>query len=586
MTTDEQRLSVALREWTDALPVELPAGRHAVASPARTGRPWAMALVAATVVLVVVGLWVIRRDGPAPVDQPAPSTTVVAPEGSGLFLSQTQFRSGTINTVMLVTTLNTAISPEAELQRWTGSAWVTEHSLPIGLPEPFFGQSTTGELPGEGTIGLFGTNLLHVELPALDPGRYRIALTDTVSAVIDVCADCTPVAGPPLFDLPMRVEPVLITDATDSVSIIVSDEQQGLTPPTPLLTVQRWTGDGWVDAARVTDLQQLLSLPDGAYRIWDVDLGVEVAGFFVQRSVDLTPSAVPVSVELRGVMACAAGALPDQSQGMVAMDYGPPCALSTFGTDASVFQPDATVAELDGTSTVTASLWPGFGEDSFNALATNCFEHSERCSSGRIAVLVDGVVVTSPTVSTPTFSGSMQFAVADQAAAQELAEAINATASPVAPTTTASEDFPAPTFSLLLVAPPEGYSLDWARYDSLTEPGSHAVARYSGAPGAPLLVVLMRSAPDFFARVPADRPTWTINGRTIYNDNQGDTCDPDACSIGVQWDEQTAVSVMWVTDDGTSLGPGHDIESLLVIIEQLAPADRADFSEGSIDWAE
>ena len=71
MTTDEQRLSVALREWTDALPVELPAGRHAVASPARTGRPWAMALVAATVVLVVVGLWVIRRDGPAPVDQAA-----------------------------------------------------------------------------------------------------------------------------------------------------------------------------------------------------------------------------------------------------------------------------------------------------------------------------------------------------------------------------------------------------------------------------------------------------------------------------------------------------------------------------------
>lgn len=135
---------------------------------------------------------------------------------------------------------------------------------------------------------------------------------------------------------------------------------------------------------------------------------------------------------------------------------------------------------------------------------------------------------------------------------------------------------------LALSSPPAGYTFDWARYAD-SDGGRLGFVRYVGGEGQPALVLLIRALPDFFDQLlQIGRQTWEVNGHTFINDNQGDTCATDVCSIGVQWDEQTAVSMMWGGESIDPLPATSTIDSLVAIAPLLAETDAALFEPGPV----
>lgn len=151
---------------------------------------------------------------------------------------------------------------------------------------------------------------------------------------------------------------------------------------------------------------------------------------------------------------------------------------------------------------------------------------------------------------------------------------------------TTTTEAAAPSFTeLSLQELPDGYTFESAVRDSEFDP-QVGMARFVGPEGQPALVLLVRAIPDFF-RTPLElgRETWPVNGRTVVVDGEGDgSCLPDVCSVGVQWDEHTAVSVMWMGDPaaGIELGQEHTLESLVVIAATLMEVPDSFYRDGSI----
>lgn len=125
---------------------------------------------------------------------------------------------------------------------------------------------------------------------------------------------------------------------------------------------------------------------------------------------------------------------------------------------------------------------------------------------------------------------------------------------------------------LALDPPPAGYELSQARY--LADAGGYGVARYTTSESSTQLHIVIRSVP-----LPVDtieslnRETWNVDGRTVYSDGEANGCLPDVCSIGLQWDDQTYVSLMWVEPQGNDLAPGSDEASLLALLPNLIETD-------------
>jgi len=72
----------------------------------------------------------------------------------------------------------------------------------------------------------------------------------------------------------------------------------------------------------------------------------------------------------------------------------------------AVFESDARPDVQSGAWSVVVSLRPGAaGEDPWNALATLCYGRDRSCPTGQIAMVLDGVVISAPTVQEPTFTG-------------------------------------------------------------------------------------------------------------------------------------------------------------------------------------
>ncbi len=159
------------------------------------------------------------------------------------------------------------------------------------------------------------------------------------------------------------------------------------------------------------------------------------------------------------------------------------------------------------------------------------------------------------------------------------------------PTTTVAAQVPSPPAEqpqfteLSLQELPDGYSFESAVRDD-TGDIQVGMVRFVGPAGQPDLVLILRATPDFFATpIELGRETWPVNGRTVVNDGEGDgRCLPDVCSVGVQWDDTTAVSVMWwaPADTGVELGPEHTHESLVVIAATLMDVASDFYTDGSI----
>ena len=448
MTTEiDDKVRRALREWTDALLVAVPTAAVTtnVVPLRRAPRRWPLAAVTiAACAVVIVGVWVVRdrdhgqlQSGGSTATTPTITTPVgSAPAGAGLFLSQTQFRAGTVTEVMLVQTETTSTAGSgARLQAWSGSGWTTSYGLPVARMGERAAPAVPGDAMAHDDVGIQPQLVLHVQLPALDPGTYRVALTDAATAVFDVCADCTPAAGPPVFDFVDRVDPAVITDDTTAVQLFDTDTGAGPLESTGLL-VERWVDGTWrADYDIEGDvLTAILDLPNGTYRLWETDHAV--AGFFIEHAVDVQ------SFIVRGVNQCATqDPLPT---GWYRLPSGEACSLGD-SLEANVFLADAAVAETDGRWTVTVSLRPGTLYE-WNALTAACFSHDKGCSTGQLVFILDDRVVSVATVQTPEFSGSVMIAGDfDEATANTIANSINAEAATVDNASTDVTEHPAAT---------------------------------------------------------------------------------------------------------------------------------------------
>ena len=104
------------------------------------------------------------------------------------------------------------------------------------------------------------------------------------------------------------------------------------------------------------------------------------------------------------------------------------------GASGKVFTSNAQAVINNGSWTVTVELQKGAaGEDLWNALTTRCFNRDATCPTARIAIALDGTVISAPTVQEAVFTGGNVQISGDfsQAEARDLAKILEFGAVPV-----------------------------------------------------------------------------------------------------------------------------------------------------------
>jgi preprotein translocase subunit SecD len=104
----------------------------------------------------------------------------------------------------------------------------------------------------------------------------------------------------------------------------------------------------------------------------------------------------------------------------------------SFAT-GEVFADDATADIIQGSWGVRVSLKSGAeGSDLWNIGAAQCFSRTQICPTGRMAIVLDGVVQSAPSVNQPSFSGGVDITGNFQESeARELARVLKSGALPV-----------------------------------------------------------------------------------------------------------------------------------------------------------
>lgn len=121
------------------------------------------------------------------------------------------------------------------------------------------------------------------------------------------------------------------------------------------------------------------------------------------------------------------------SQQLLPLQGGGQCLVGAAGGSGTVFENDARADILDGGWGVTVGLRRGSeGEDIWNALAGQCFSQSQACPSGRLAIELDGTIVSAPSVNVPQFSGNVQITGSfTESEARDLARVLKSGSLPV-----------------------------------------------------------------------------------------------------------------------------------------------------------
>ena len=104
------------------------------------------------------------------------------------------------------------------------------------------------------------------------------------------------------------------------------------------------------------------------------------------------------------------------------------------GASGKVFTNNAQAVINNGNWTVTVELRKGTeGEDLWNALTTRCFNRDATCPTARIAIALDGIVISAPTVQEAVFTGGNVQISGDfsQSEARDLAKILEFGAVPV-----------------------------------------------------------------------------------------------------------------------------------------------------------
>ena len=147
-------------------------------------------------------------------------------------------------------------------------------------------------------------------------------------------------------------------------------------------------------------------------RVEGVNIVVDLPGVSDQEAAF---DALQVSgiVTLRPVITCGPGIGPDPALGQDALpmlDGLSSCVVGPSGGTGEVFEQGSAGADIDqrtGQWVANVDLRPE-GQEVWNSLARICFSGSDECPSRQLAIVLDDVIQSAPTVQTPDFPGSVQ----------------------------------------------------------------------------------------------------------------------------------------------------------------------------------
>ncbi len=142
-------------------------------------------------------------------------------------------------------------------------------------------------------------------------------------------------------------------------------------------------------------------------------------------------------VTLRPVIQCGTGLTADEAAGLELLPYpdqGSECLVGPSGGTGEVFEQGSAGADINqqtGQWVVNVDL-RGDGEVIWNAMAQQCFNGTDACPSRQLAIVLDDVIQSAPTVQTPDFPGTVQISGAfSEDEVRSLARVLNRGAFPV-----------------------------------------------------------------------------------------------------------------------------------------------------------
>ena len=200
-------------------------------------------------------------------------------------------------------------------------------------------------------------------------------------------------------------DPATSTTVVDGSATTVSDTTDSSTADT--------TADTTADSAAPGPSRRVSSVPPDSTDTATTDT--------VSTDTASTDTATPTTVEgaattVAGTETTVAAAPlstavvsdPTQQQ-LLPIRGGGQCLVGAAGGDGSVFENDAAASIIAGAWGVTVSLSSGSGQITWDTLATACYNGGETCPSRRLAIELDGEIVSAPSVNTPTFdTGNVQ----------------------------------------------------------------------------------------------------------------------------------------------------------------------------------
>lgn len=207
------------------------------------------------------------------------------------------------------------------------------------------------------------------------------------------------VVGLLAFNLSTNNTPVLGLDLKGGLSVIYATEEPA-------------------DAEQLEIVRDLMRGQLESFGIAEPDVRVEGENIIVDlpgvSDQEAAFEALQVSgiVTLRPVIACGAGVTVDEAAGQALLpraDGLGDCAVGVVGGTGEVFSQGSASAALDqgGRWVVNVDL-RAEGEAVWNNLAQQCFSGAGDCPSQQLAIVLDDVIQSAPTVQTPDFGGSVQ----------------------------------------------------------------------------------------------------------------------------------------------------------------------------------
>ena len=129
-----------------------------------------------------------------------------------------------------------------------------------------------------------------------------------------------------------------------------------------------------------------------------------------------------------------------------------------------------------------------------------------------------------------------------------------------------------PSFTRLVpTSLPDGYSLERAVWERLGDIDT-GYATYRTEDSDVVLGLTIRGTADFFAnRATLAAPVTVVGDRPVYADTETGTCNAVFCSLGMQWDDNTVVSLEWSSPSG-QIESGLTVDDLVGIVESVEPS--------------